>query len=54
MVDYNKLYIIKQDYRTLIICVFLHSDFSDAKARALYNIGRAHSMMGDYEKGLEL
>lgn len=29
-------------------------DFSDAKARALYNIGRAHSMMGDYEKGLEL
>ena len=30
------------------------SDYVDARARALYNLGRVHSMMGEYEKALEL
>lgn len=33
------------------LCFF--RDYPEARGRALYNLGRVHSMMGDYEQGIE-
>ncbi len=31
-----------------------YRDYSDARARAFYNIGRAHISNGDYQQGLAM
>ena len=40
----------------IVIGCFLHlcRDYSDARSRALYNIGRAHISNGDYQQGLAM